>query len=309
MESRKKFRLKHTFQLLRSCYKEWIENDPFDLSAVVAYYSLLSLPALLIIIINVSGVVLGKQAVEGQISQEIQKVLGYEIAVVIENIIKNASLSRSSSLAAFAGIGTLLFGATGVFIALQKSLNKIWHVRIKPNCGIKVLLLNRLTSFFIILVMGLLILLFFLLTAALATFSAWIDDHVPHFIVLGLDIFNLLISFGLTMLLFGFIYKFLPDVKIPWSSIWLGAAFTSILFVLGKMVLGLYFSNINPASAYGAAGSLIIMMLWVSYSSLILFFGAQFTQVYASKYSIPVKYKKYTIRMADYYNEKLTRNC
>jgi membrane protein len=295
---------KDIFYLFSQTYKEWIKDDPFEMSASVAYYAILSLPALLIIVINIAGVIFGKEAVEGKIALEIGSVLGEEAGSIIQGIVANASLKSSSRFAAFMGWGTLIFGATGVFIALQKSINKVWEVRVNPKSGILRYIISRLTSFAIIVFIGVLIFVFILISTVLNAISAWLTELFPYQLISWFFILNFLVSFGIITLLFAIIYKYLPDVKIAWGSVWFGAALTSFLFVVGKLAMGFYFVHMNPASAYGAAGSLILIMIWISYSSLILFFGAEFTHVYAKKYGYSIKYSKYAMKMEDFYKEK-----
>ncbi len=299
---------KDILYLFSQTYKEWIKDDPFEMSASVAYYAILSLPALLLIVINTAGVIYGKDAVEGKIALEVGKVLGAEAGSIIQGIVANASLKASSRFTAFVGLGTLIFGATGVFIALQKSINKVWEVRVNPKSGILKYIMSRVTSFAIIIFIGVLMFAFILISTALNAFSTWLNQHLPYHIVSWFFIINFLVSFGIITLLFAIIYKYLPDVKIAWGSVWFGAALTSFLFVIGKLAMGFYFVHMNPASAYGAAGSLILIMIWVSYSSLILFFGAEFTHVYAKKYGYSIKYSKYAMKMEDFYKEKYSKS-
>ncbi len=280
----KKFSWKELPSLIKETYKEWNDGDPWRQSAVVSYYAIFSLPALLIIVITVAGSIFGEDAVEGKVSSEIGNMIGPDAAVEVETMISNAYQHENSVLATIIGIATLLFGATGVFYQLQQSLNNIWEVAPDKNAGIKKLVKDRVSSFGIILVIGFLLLISLVLTAALTALSDFIMQYLPSYLLYVFYVAEFLLSFGIITLLFAMIYKILPDVEMEWKTVWVGAAVTAILFIIGKFGLGIYFGKANPGSAYGAAGSLILILLWTSYSCLILFFGAEFTQVYARRY-------------------------
>jgi membrane protein len=276
------FKWKDLPELLKKTYKEWSDDEAFDLSAIVAYYSVFSLPALLIIIITIAGALFEQEAVQGQISGEIGKMLGKDAGNEIQTMVKNSYVSNNGIVAMIVGIGVLLFGATGVFIALQKALNRIWDVKPDPNkSGILKLLLDRVTSLGMILVIGFLLLISLVISAMLSVLQEWLIQFVPEWLVIVFQVLNFMISFLVISVLFAALFKYLPDVKIPWRVVWKGAVITAFLFVIGKFALSLYFGKAEPGSTYGAAGSVILILLWVSYSSLILFFGAEFTQVYA----------------------------
>jgi membrane protein len=278
------FRPGHIFSLLKETYKEWIEDEPFEMSSVVAYYAIFSLPALLVIIIAIAGTFFGADAVRGQVSAQIGEMLGKDAGEGIQTMIINANKSGKNVAATIIGIVTLLFGATGVFIQLQKSLNKVWNVKANPKEGIKRLLVLRATSLGLILAIGFLLLISLVITTALAALSEWITQMLPDFMLYIMFVVNLIISMGTMSLLFAMIYKLLPDVDIKWKTVWVGAIVTAILFEIGKFALSIYFGKAEPGSAYGAAGSVVLILLWVSYSCMILFFGAEFTQVYARRY-------------------------
>jgi len=284
LTQRKSFRFKDIFSLLKETYKEWNADEPFELSSVIAYYSIFSLPALLVIIISVVGMFFGTEAVTGQISAQIGEMLGKDAGEGIETMIVNANKGGKNIVATIIGIATLLFGATGVFIQLQKSLNKVWNVKANPNEGFKRLLVLRATSLGLILAIGFLLLISLVITTGLAAFGDWITKMLPDFMFYVMYVLNIVLSLGIMTLLFAMIYKLLPDVKLQWRTVWTGAFVTAILFEIGKFGLSIYFGKAEPGSAYGAAGSIILILLWVSYSCLILFFGAEFTQVYAKRY-------------------------
>lgn len=294
----KKFRWKDLFGLLKETYQEWNDNDPWRMSAAMSYYAIFSLPGLLMIVITVAGWAFGEEAVRGELSGQIGEMIGPSAAESIETIISYTEEEESGgySWGAIIGIATLIFGSTAVFYQLQKSLNEIWDVELK-NEGVKRLIFDRATSFGVILMVGFLLLISLVLTTALSALSDYIMQYLPSFLFYVFAVLEFLLSFVLITLLFGMIYKILPDVEMMWRTVWIGAAVTAVLFVIGKFAMGVYFGTSDPGSAYGAAGSLILILLWVSYSCLILFFGAAFTQVFARKYGhriVPSPHARYT---------------
>ena len=270
----KSFQWKDLFSLLKETFKEWNDDDPFRMSAAMSYYAIFSLPGLLMIVVTVAGYFGSGKDVEKEIESQIGEMIGPDAASSIQAMIENASASTNLTWGTIIGIATLIFGATGVFYQLQQSLNQVWEVEVKKEEGIKKVLLDRATSFGVILVIGFLLLISLVLTAALSALSDYITQHISDYLIYVFYVAEFLISYGIISLLFAMIYKILPDVEIKWKTVWIGALVTGALFVIGKFALGIYFGNSDPASAYGAAGSLILILLWVSYSCLILFFGA-----------------------------------
>lgn len=270
---------------------------PFASSAVLAYYTIFSLPGLLVIVINVAGYFFGKAAVTDQLALEIQGIVGRDAAAYVQDIIANASQSKQSTIASIVGIASLLFGATGVFYNVQQIFNKIWEVKAEPKAKGKFLQMvrDRLFSFGLILVVGFLLLVSLVASAALSAVSSWVARHLSESILVFFNMLDFLISIAIITVLFAAMFKYLPDVKVQWRHVWVGALVTTILFVIAKYLLGLYFGTSEPGSTYGAAGSVILIMLWVSYSGLILLFGAEFTRVWAKKSGekpAPVEYAK-----------------
>ena len=278
------FRIKELPSLIKETYTSWIADDPFRLSAIVAYYTVLALPALLVIIINVVGSIWGIEIVQGQLTNEISAALGKEAATAIEHIIIETQNSEKNLLSTIIGIGTLLFGATGIFYQLKISLNEIWNIKPNPNAKIWKIITDRALSFAFILVIGFLLLVSFIVTTAISALNNYIRDMLPDVLLYIAYILDFVLSVGIISVLFALMFKYLPDAKIKWRTVWIGAILTAILFVIGKLLLGIYFGQANPGSTYGAAGSIILILLWVSYSSLILFFGAEFTYVFAKRY-------------------------
>lgn len=272
------------FKLLKDTYTSWSEREPFNNSVIIAYYTIFSLPGLLVIIINLAGSMFGTEAVTHQISGQISGMVGQDTAKDIESMIVKVNYSDGTVLSTILSIATLLFGATGVFYQLQQVLNKMWGVKPKPKGKIWKLIKDRVFSFGLILVVGFLLLVSLVLSAGLAAVSNWVSGFVAESLTFVFSLLDIVVSVGMITFLFAAIFKFLPDAKIRWRDVWTGAFLTSVLFVIAKFALGLYFGNTNPGSAYGAAGTVILIMLWVSYAGLIILFGAEFTQTYANAY-------------------------
>lgn len=283
-EIRRRFRIGDLPSLIKETAVSWNRDNPWRLSAVVAYYAILSLPGLLVIIITMLSSFWGAGFVEGRIYSEIEETMGQSAANSIRSIMENAQSDKRSLLATVIGIGALIFGATGVFYHLQISINKIWEVVSEPKSAVLRYLLDRSKSFGFVLIIGFLLLISFVVSALLRALQSYISQWLPDISFYLLWISELAISLGVITLLFALIFKYLPDVIIGWRSVWIGAIITSLLFTAGKEVLSYYFSQASPGSVYGAAGSIVIILLWVSYSCLILFFGAEFTWVYTRRY-------------------------
>lgn len=279
---KKKSSIRNLYVITKATFKDWLKADPFRQSAVVAYYAVFSIPALLVIVIAVAGLVFGEEAVRGQVSEQIKGALGHDTAESIENIIVNVSEEKTSVIATIIGVVTLIVGSTGVFTELQTSLNQIWEVEVVAKKKWLKTLKTRLFSFGLVLSLVFLMLVSLLLTTGLEALSEMIKHRFPDFVPFLLKIAGFLLSFGVITVLFALMFKILPDAKIRLRDVWIGAMVTTLLFILGKYALGIYFAKANPGSAYGAAGSIVLVMLWVSYSCMILFFGAEFTKQYAT---------------------------
>lgn len=276
--------LKETLSLLKNTFKDWSNRDPFRQSAVIAYYAIFSMPGLLVLIITIMGYFFNKDAVSQRILTEIANTLGGQTSAEIKSMLTNAGQTKATILGSIIGIATLLVGATGVFIALQKTLNMIWEVEVTAQKGIWPVIKSRLFSFGLILAIAFLLLISLVLSTATAAVGEWIRIDTSDFLVTIFNIFNFIISFGIITVLFALMFKILPDAKIKWRYIWPGAVLTSFLFTIGKTALSFYFGKTTPESVYGAGGSVILILLWVTYSSMILFFGAEFTHTYTNRY-------------------------
>ena len=270
--------------LFKQTASEWMEDDAPSLGAALAYYTVFSLAPLMTIAIAIAGFFLGKEAAQGQIFDELRGLLGADGGKAVEEMVQSANAQPTAGIVAtIISVIMLLFGASGVFGQLQASLNAIWGVKAKPGRGVLGLIKDRLLSFGFTLVVGFLLLVSLLLSAGMALMADWIGGLMPGSEALAY-ILNIVLSLSMITLLFATIFKFLPDAKIAWHDVWIGAFLTALLFTIGKFALGIYLGKSGVASSYGAAGSLIVLLLWVYYSSQILFFGAEFTQVYANQF-------------------------
>jgi membrane protein len=272
-----------------------MEDNALRLSAALAYYSIFSMAPLLVLAVGLAGWFLGDKADSGHLARELQGLVGPQAAQAMQSMVQSASKPSQSLTATVVGLVTLLIGASGVFGQLKDALNTIWEVRSKPGLGIRGFVRERLLSFGMVLVIGFLLLVSFLLTALINAFGDWIGAYVPAPWLWGSA--GLVGSFAVVTLLFGLIFKVLPDVKIAWKHVWIGAATTGLFFEFGKFGLAFYLGRGGATSSFGSAGSVVLLLLWVYYASCILLFGAEFTKVYAaanggklqpSEFAVPV---------------------
>ena len=279
------FKIEHLGKLFQATFKEWYRKDPFRESAVIAYYAIFSIPGLLVLIVTIAGYFFGRDTVNQNIIAQISGTMGADTAQQIKEMLLKESQAKATVWRSIIGIVTILIGATGVFVELQKTFNLIWQVKVAPKTGIIAVLKARLFSFGLILGIAFLLTISLVVSTALEAMSHWIKVDTSAFMIISLKIFNFLTSLAVISTLFGLMFKILPDAKIEWKHVWLGSLVTGLLFTIGKTALAYYFGKADPASVYGAAGSIILMLLWVSYSSMIMFFGAEFTAAYASQYT------------------------
>lgn len=272
--------------LLRQSASDFMDDDCLSMGAALSYYAVFSLPALLILILLIAGAVLDPQQVQEALQGQLGNLMGPAAGEEIQTILAHADRPGGGGLlTTLLGVATLLFGATGAFAQLQASLNRAWEVGPDPQQGgLKSFILKRVFSFGMILGIAFLLLVSLALTAALSAFGHALESLLPGGTSqLLLHVVNLVISFAVIALLFAAMFKVLPDAEIAWRDVWAGAIVTALLFVIGKFVLGLYLGKSNPGEAFGAAGALVLMLLWIYYSSLILLFGAEFTQTWAER--------------------------
>ncbi len=279
------FKIKDLVQLFKISFKEWYAKDPFRQSAIIAYYAIFSIPGLLVLIIAIAGYFFGQDVVNQNLIAQIAETIGSDTAMEIQGVLSKSTAEKSTTWGSIVGITILLVGATGVFVELQKTLNLIWNVKVKPQNGIWLIIKSRLFSFGLILAIAFLLTISLVISTALVAISNYIQFESSKLVMTIYGILNFIISLIVISALFAMIFKILPDAKIRWKHVWLGSLVTGILFTIGKMSLAYYFGKAEPASVYGAAGSIILILLWVSYSSMILFFGAEFTAAYAKMFS------------------------
>jgi membrane protein len=270
--------------LIKGSVLQWIEDEPFQLAAALSYYTLFSLAPLLIIAIAVAGFAFGREAAQHQVVAALQGMIGQESAQAVQDVVENASKQpKTGIVSTVVGVVVLIFGAGGVVGQLQTSLNELWGVTPKPGQGVWGFIRQRFLSFAMVLGIGFLLLVSLAVSAFVTGLTTWMGGLLggAEFIAHALD---LLVSFVFITALFAMIYKFLPDVHTQWRDVWSGAVITSLLFTIGKFLIGFYIGSSAVSSTYGAAGSLITVLLWVYYSSLIVFLGAELTQVYATEW-------------------------
>jgi membrane protein len=271
------------FGVVKQTFKEWSDDHAPRLGAALAYYTVFSIAPLLLIVVAIAGLVFGRDAAQDQIFSQLNGLVGDKGAEAIQGMLKAADKPYTGIISTIVGIAMLIFGATGVFVQLQDALNTIWEVKPKPGRGIWNMLRERLLSLAMVFVIGFLLLVSLVVSAGLAAAGKFLEGAMPG----GAEIWhgiNFAISFAVIALLFTMMFKYLPDVKIAWRDVWLGGVLTALLFTIGKYALGMYLGRSSVTSAYGAAGSLIVVLLWVYYSAQILFFGAEFTQVCANRF-------------------------
>ncbi|MDB5037628.1 MAG: ribonuclease [Bacteriovoracaceae bacterium] len=276
---------KKIWNLAVKILNKWMDDRSPKMAAALSYYTVFSMAPILIIAVTVAGILFNKEEARHQIILQVQNLIGSQSAVAIESFMSNASKDHSGLRATILGTIALLFGATGAFTELQDSLNSIWGVRRKTSGGLKAFFKQRLVSFAMVLVIGFLLLVSLVLSAVLSGVDAWFANE--HLLPGGSRLWlmaNFLASFFVITFLFALIFKVLPDAKVKWKDVWIGALFTSLLFEIGKYFIGIYLGRSAIASTYGAAGSLAIIFIWVYYAAQILFLGAEITQVYATEY-------------------------
>lgn len=303
-----KFKFKDIPKVFLKTAKEWMAADPFKESAVISYYAIFSIPGLLIIVIWAAGFFFGEELVRGEINSQIANMVGDNAAQSVEEIVQESELEDSAWFMKIIGIGALVFGATTLFFQLQKTLNYLWDVESNPKNNMLKLVVDRASSLGLILVIAFLLLISLVITSIISGISTFITQNIGEEMYILIEVVNFVLSLGIVSLLFAVMYKALPDVDIKWKSVWVGAIVTSVLFAIGKTLLGLYFGIADPGSSFGAAGTIILLMLWVNYTCLILFFGAVFTKVYALTYGHPIQPSKHAKWRRGYQQDDVRNN-
>jgi membrane protein len=288
---------KQLWKVLMATFSGFSSDNGLKFSASLAYYTVFSLAPLLILIISLAGLFLGPDAATHRLYPQIEHYVGSKAALQIQDMLKNMQLSGKTGMAVVIGVITLLVGASSIFLEIQDSLNTIWRVKAKPKRGWVKMLQNRFLSFSLIISLGFLLLASLLVNLLISALSDKITHFLPSVTTLIIEGINLFITFVVISVLFGIIFKFLPDVKIKWKDVRSGAMFTAILFMLGQYIISLYIQYIAPGSTYGAAGSLIVILVWIYYTSAILFIGAEFTQVYAEAIGSRIEPAEYAVHV------------
>lgn len=275
-------KLKSLYDAGYSVVMVWIDANASAMGAAVAFYTIFAIAPLFILTLALAGVVFGHEAAQGQVFEEISKLIGKSGSQSVQSILEAANQPKASLFATIVGFTTLFIGANSVFIQLQQALNAIWNVRAKSS-GIRKFFRYRFLSFLALLGIGFILLVSLIISAALDAVSKWMHGIVPaHYFILKCIDFGT--SMGIVTLLFAMIFKMLPDVRIAWRDVWVGSLITALLFTVGKFLLGAYLGRSSLSSAYGAVGSFVVVLLWVYYSAQILLFGAAFVRVYADRY-------------------------
>lgn len=290
-------RIKFFWEALRETFKKWNESSASNDSASLAYYAIFSIPGLLIIIIWIAGNFFGEEAIRGQITSQISGIMGQDAAKSVQDMIAGALVDKENIFMKIIGIGSLVFGSTTLFFQLQRSLNSLWDVQPAPKKAFVKFLLDRANSLGMILILGFLLMITMVLASLISLLNNWITNYFGVETYVLVELINYIIGFVVTMILFALMFKVLPDVEISWKPVWRGAFLTTVLFTLGKFLLSLYFGTAKPTSAFGAAGTVILIMMWINYSCMLIFFGAEFTKIYALKRGfriIPSKHAKWS---------------
>lgn len=291
----KKDSLRNGWKILKDTFVGFSDDKGLKLSASLSYYTVFSLGPLLLLLISLVGLFLGEDAIRGRLFAEINGMVGNKAALQIQEIIQNLELSGKTTTAVVIGVVTLIVGATSVFGEIQDSINIIWRVKAKPKRGWLKLLKDRLLSSSLIIGLGFLLIVSLVINGALQAMNDWLKGYFPDVTVILFNILNIIISFVVITVLFGVIFKVLPDVKIHWRDVRTGAFFTACLFMLGRFLIGLYIEQTGTESTYGAAGSLIVILVWVYYTAAIMYLGAEFTRVYADHIGLKIRPSEYAV--------------
>lgn len=293
--NKKKITLKGIWEILKAAFTGFGNHKVTKLSGSLAYYTVFSMAPLLVVIISLCGIFLGREAAEGQIYRQLDGFLGKDTAFQLQQIVKTAYLNGKSTVAFIVGLATLLVGSTTVFGDIQDSINTIWGLKPKPKRGWLKMLQNRFLSFSVIISLGFVLLVSLAVTSVLDAFSSRLQARFEDVSVIIFYVLNQVITLAVISLIFGVIFKVLPDAIIKWRDVILGSVVTAILFMIGKFAISIYIGQSNVGSTYGAAGSLVILLLWTYYSSIILYFGAEFTKAYAIAYGSEIHPSHYAV--------------
>lgn len=290
-----KITFKGLWKILKNSFTGFSDDKVLKLSAALAYYTVFSVGPLLIVVVFLCSLFFGREAIEGTIYGQMESFVGHDAALQLQQIIKSAAIGGKGKIAAIIGIITLLIGATSMFAEMQESINMIWGLKARPKSGWWLLIKNRLLSFGVIGSLGFLLLVSLAISGIIEALSNRLRNHFPDIAIMLFYIINLVINFGVIAALFAVIFKVLPDATIKWKDVMAGAIATAVLFMIGKFAISFYISKSNVGSTYGTAGSLVVLLVWIYYSSIILYFGAEFTKAYAIKYGSEITPNEYTV--------------
>jgi membrane protein len=287
---------KTALEMLKQTFVEWSDDKGPRLGASLSYYTVFSMAPLLLLVISIAGLVFGPAAAEGRIFGELRGLLGSDAARLVQTVVAKASRPEHGILGTVISIGVLVIGATGVVVELQDALNSVWKIAPKPNRGLWGVIRTRLISVAMILTLGFLLLVSLVVSAALAALGGWLRGLAGGAVAVGW-ILDATVSLGVIATLIALIYKVLPDAVISWRDVWIGAGVTALLFLLGKYLIGLYIGRASVGSAFGAAGSLAVLLVWVYYSAQIMLLGAEFTRVFANRFGSKVRPSKAAVEV------------
>lgn len=291
--------------IMKNAGRWWWNDDIPHYGAAISYYTVFALAPILIVAIAIGGIVFGPEAVRGEIVGQIEGLVGHAGAVAVESMLRGASNFSSGVLATVIGAATLFLGATGVFLELQTALNAIWRVKPRSDAGLRGMVRQRIISFGLVMGVGFLLLASLLVSAALSALDKYVGHLFPGYLILG-QALNILVSLAVITLLFAMLYKTLPDVKLEWWDVWAGAIVTAGLFSVGKFLIGLYLGRSTTASTYGAAGSVVVLLLWINYSSQIVLLGAEFTRAWVQGTRPPPEPEPFATKRPDASDEAAT---
>jgi membrane protein len=280
-------------RLFRETFKEWQEDNASRIAAALAYYAVFSISPLLVIAIAIAGTFFGQQTAQNQITQQLTALVGKDGVQPVLMALDNINQPEIKGVASLISVGVLLLGASGFFAQLQDALNTVWKVKPQPGQGIWIFVRKRVSSFLMVLAIGFLLILSLILSAVVATLSKYRVDYLPGSAILWENL-DFIVSLGLMTFIFSLMFKYVPDAKIAWKDVFVGSVITAVLFLFGKFLLGVYLSKGSLGSAYGAAGSLIVLLAWIYYSAQIILFGAEFTQVYTRIYGSKIRPSKHS---------------
>ncbi len=285
--------IKFWWEVLVETFKVWNKSPSSLYSASLAYSAIFSIPGLMVIIIWLASYFFGEEAVHGEITNQISAIMGRDVSSSMQELIANAFIDKDNFLMKTIGVISLIMGSTSLFIHLQNALNELWDIEVKPKQAFVKFILDRANSIGMILVLGFLLMITMILTSLVSVFNDFITRQLGLETYYLMQVVNVVVSFLVIMIIFSFMFKVLPDVDISWKSVFAGALLTSVLFVVGKSLLNYYFSKFEPTSAFGTAGTIILIMMWINYSCMLIFFGAEFTKVYSYKKGYVIKPSKH----------------